>query len=105
MQIKETPAAYQQRMNNLDHARRALDMINQQRVKARYIFEKLLPGQQKYLLQASGIHRNISSANQLSDFDIERLSKGLARIKAITDAFSSCDDKDFKPKENIKQVA
>lgn len=105
MQIKETTEAYQLRMNRLHHVQTLMNMINSKREKARLVFEKLLPDQKKLLLQASGIELGIKGINHLSDNEIEQLHKGLARIKAICDAFSSCKEGDFKTTTHTQQVA
>lgn len=105
MQIEETTEAYQLRMNRLNHVQTLMNMINSKRKKARLVFDSLQPGQKQYLLKASGINRSLSSINHLSDSEIEQLHKGLARIKAICDAFSYCKEGDFKTTTHTQQVA
>ncbi|WP_392551215.1 hypothetical protein RHO14_06890 [Orbus wheelerorum] len=105
MQIQETKQDYELRIHRLNHAKSLLSMINDNRIKARAVFDNLKAGQQKYLLLASGINRDVSDSTQLNDVEIEKLYRGLIRIKSILVAFKFCNEDDFKTKSNTEQVA
>jgi hypothetical protein len=62
------------------------------------VFDKLLPGQKRYLLAVSGITW-VGDINDLtlSDYEIERLFVGLSKLKILIANFDSCALQDFKP--------
>lgn len=93
-------------------------ILSGKRSLARTAFNNLKPGQKRLLLDAAGIrprtttiynsnssflHTYSMSYDDLSDQELDNLKKGLRRLQSIIDAFSLCEDMDFK--KEIREVA
>lgn len=93
-------------------------ILSGKRSLARTAFNNLKPGQKRLLLDAAGIrprtttiynsnssflHTYSMSYDDLSDQELDNLKKGLRRLQSIIDAFSLCEDVDFK--KEIREVA
>lgn len=94
----------------LEHIRKLYQLINGNRSLVRSNFNRLKPGQKRLLLAASGIQPRsmiIYNSNSqfsytfgmnfddLTDKELDDLSKGLRRLQAIIDIFSHCEQQDF----------
>lgn len=86
-------------------------ILNGKRSLAKAAFNRLKPGQQRLLLEASGISKKTSIIynetsqfeytslpvfSELTNSDLDNLQKGLRRLQAIIDVFASCEQQDFK---------
>lgn len=108
----------QQATNHRSFLREFHQILSGKRSLARSAFDRLMPGQKRLLLEASGIKQrtttiyNVDSQfkhtfpiryDDLTDEEIDSLKKGLRRLQSIIDAFALCEQQDFK--KEVKQVA
>lgn len=94
--------------NSKDHIRNLYAIVSGHRSLARQKFNKLLPGQKRLLLYASGIsdfNTATISFESLSDDELNDISKGINRLRHIVLQFDNCEPQDFiKGKNNVRQL-
>lgn len=108
----------QQATNHRSYLREFHQILSGKRSLARSAFDRLLPGQKRLLLDAAGIKQRTTTIynadsqflhtwetkyDDLTDEEIDNLKKGLRRLQSIIDAFSLCEQQDFK--KEVRKVA
>lgn len=86
-----------------DYIRDLYAIVSGHRSLARQKFNKLLPGQKRLLLYASGIsdfNTATISFDSLSDDELNDISKGINRLRHIVLQFDNCEPQDFMKEAN-----